>query len=152
MIPTKDDFEKRLDEILDEARSRGDSYADVTSGGVHRDVGGYPEKNHRMPLCCQVMKKKMGSDDIILKEPPSGQGVILIRYFLKKDPEIIEKFKDLGRSEDEIRNENPSSKGKRLYYPNFEKAQTKFEEIMWGIASISFAIIAVGITAFVFLN
>ena len=61
-------------------------YIDLTSGDVHRAVGGYPAEkgNHRMPVCCDVMYGAMRGDDEVLSAPPSGKGAtVTIRYYKK---------------------------------------------------------------------
>ena len=61
-------------------------YIDLTSGDVHRAVGGYPAEdgNHRMPVCCDVMYAAMRGDDKVLSAPPSGKGAtVTIRYYKK---------------------------------------------------------------------
>ncbi len=85
MPPTAKDFEDQLNILLQAAAQQGKSYIDVTSGDLHREVGGYPGQNHRMPACCEVMKRMMNPGDHILDEPPSGQGATLIvRYKLPR--------------------------------------------------------------------
>lgn len=57
-------------------------YIDLNSGQIHREVGGYPGNNHRMPVCCEVMYKNMKGTDYVLSAPPKGNGASLnIRYF-----------------------------------------------------------------------
>ena len=81
--PNSDDFRKCLDAVLNDARRSGRPYVqlclasppkcaclndarrsgrpyvDVRAKELHKMVGGYPNKgNHRMPVCCGVMKKK----------------------------------------------------------------------------------------------
>lgn len=83
--PTSIDFQKELVSTLDIAEREGKEYLDVTSGDLHRVVGNYPGTNHRMPVCCSIMKKMMGSDDEILQQPPSGYGAsLIIRYRLPR--------------------------------------------------------------------
>jgi len=61
------------------------SYVDVISGGLHRRLGHYPGPDHRMPICCNVMKQCMQSGDFIISQPPKGQGASLtIRYQLPR--------------------------------------------------------------------
>jgi len=85
MPPTAQDFQQELDNIFATATKQGKTYVDVKSGELHRRVGGYPSHNHRMPVCCQVMRRNMKPGDIILYEPPSGQGATLtIRYKLPR--------------------------------------------------------------------
>ena len=85
MTPNKDDFQKKLDEILKKSTEEEKSYVDIKSGDLHRMVGGYPGSDHRMPICCGVMRKNMRLDDKILDEPPKGQGATLkTRYQLPR--------------------------------------------------------------------
>ena len=72
-------FEEYLDAVL--ANVKG-SYIDVEAKDVHSSVGRYPGKNHRMPICCDVMYKKMKIGDAVLYAPPKGKGATLkIRYY-----------------------------------------------------------------------
>jgi hypothetical protein len=83
--PTADDFERELRSILREARAAGSISVELVSGDLHRRVGGYPGPNHRMPVCCAVMRRLMGPADTILRKPPSGNGATLtIRYRLAR--------------------------------------------------------------------
>jgi len=82
---TKIDFERRLSAVLSEASQRGDSYADVNAGNLHREVGIYPKRGHRMPTCCSVMRGERRSDDVVLQQPLKGNGASLtIRYRLPR--------------------------------------------------------------------
>jgi hypothetical protein len=38
---------------------------EINSGQLHREVGGYPGQNHRMPMCCAVMRSEMSASDAI---------------------------------------------------------------------------------------
>jgi hypothetical protein len=81
MKPTAWEFRNKLTVIFNTARQRGQSYVDIESGSLHKDVGGDANAHHRMPVCCEVMMKMMRNGDSILKEPPSGHGATLtIRY------------------------------------------------------------------------
>ena len=81
MALTRADFEVVLDGIIDNARRLGLRHVDVCSGDLHRQVGVYPDRDHRMPVCCRVMRSRMRDLDRVLQEPPSGQGAtVLIRY------------------------------------------------------------------------
>lgn len=71
--------------IMRDAMRDGHETVEINSGDLHTRVGGYPGANHRMPVCCQVMRGAYAPDagDVILEEPPSGQGASLtIRYVL----------------------------------------------------------------------
>ena len=84
-MPDSYDFQKGLYKILKDTQARGNLYVDVNSGDLHRRVGGYPGRNHRMPLCCEVMKKNMKKEDQVLEQPPKGKGASLtIRYKLPR--------------------------------------------------------------------
>lgn len=84
-MPDHHDFQEKLLRIFRESQKGRNHYIDVNSGDLHRSVGGYPGRNHRMPLCCDVMKKSMESGDRILEEPPKGRGASLtIRYKLPR--------------------------------------------------------------------
>lgn len=87
MIPNAWDFERELHNIFTSAQREGRSYVDVRSGDLHRRVGGYPGPNHRMPTCCDVMRKNMDPTlgDRILEQPPKGNGAnLVIRYMLPR--------------------------------------------------------------------
>jgi 5-methylcytosine-specific restriction protein A len=78
-------FERELNLRLEEADSRGIPHLDISSGAFHRDMGGYPGPNHRMPVVCGVLYKAMRGSDRILHQPPSGFGAsVRIRYFLPR--------------------------------------------------------------------
>ncbi len=85
MVPTAEDFQRTLNEIFRTAQSQGKTYIDVKSGDLHRRIGGYPGNNHRMPVCCDVMKRNMKHVDELLQQPPKGQGAtVIIRYKLPR--------------------------------------------------------------------
>ena len=65
----------------------GKSSVAVKAGDLHKQVGGYPEPkgNHRMPICCEVMRKEMGIRDEIMHSLQKGKGASLtIRYDLPR--------------------------------------------------------------------
>lgn len=77
------DFQNHLNDILLSAQNKGFQFVDVKSGDLLKRVGAH---NHRMLLCCSIMKNNMKTGDIILHEPPSGQGAsLIIRYKLPRD-------------------------------------------------------------------
>ena len=81
MKPTAWEFRNKLTVILNTARQKGQSYVDIESGSLHKDVGGDANAPHRMPVCCEVMMKMMRNGDSILKEASSGHSATLtIRY------------------------------------------------------------------------
>lgn len=85
MAPKAEDFREELSKILAEAQKRGAPYVEVSAGELHRRVGDYPGTNHRMPVCCEVMRQIMKKGDEIISEPPKGKGASLtIRYKLPR--------------------------------------------------------------------
>jgi|SRR5262245_260749 len=81
MSPTAWDFQNQLMAILNGARQSGLSYIDVESGKLHQQVEGYTKSNHKMLVCCEVMKKMMRFGDSILSKTANGQDATLtIRY------------------------------------------------------------------------
>lgn len=83
MMPTKEDFIKEIQSQIAEAKSKGAEYIDIVSGDVHRKLGGYPGKNHRMHTCCKVMYELMKTKDEVLHAPESTYGATVeIRYYL----------------------------------------------------------------------
>lgn len=68
------DFERALEEILTTAQQSGRSAIRVSAAEVHRRVGGYPGRAHRMPACCGAMRKSMREGDSITAQPPKGNG------------------------------------------------------------------------------
>lgn len=78
-------FKAELIARFHRAVERHADHVDVTSGDLHRAVGGYPGSGHRMPSCCDVMHNEMQAHDEILSAPPSGKGATLtIRYRLPR--------------------------------------------------------------------
>jgi hypothetical protein len=79
--PTTADFQQELDRIFQAAQDQRLSYIDVVSGDMHHELGGYLGKDHRLPLCYDVMHRNMQAGDEILQSPPKGQGAtLMIRY------------------------------------------------------------------------
>jgi len=85
MKPSAEDFRRALDELLKAGEELGLEAVEITAGHLHRRVGGYPDNNHRMPVCCSVMRQAVASGDVVVREPPSGLGATLtIRYRLPR--------------------------------------------------------------------
>ncbi len=86
-MPQADDFRNELYRMMLEAMKAGKAFAEINAGELHRRVGDYPGKDHRMPICCDVMRRALAADagDVILEQPPRGQGASLtIRYVLPR--------------------------------------------------------------------
>jgi 5-methylcytosine-specific restriction protein A len=84
-IPAAEDFKLALEELLNEATKKKVGVVNIRSGDLHTLVGGYPGSNHRMPVCCEVMRQEMNAGDTILRQPPKGNGAnLVIRYRLPR--------------------------------------------------------------------
>lgn len=86
MEPTQRHFQEALDSFFAAAERDGKTSVEVNSGDLHRSLGGYPGRNHRMPVCCKVLAENMQhARDTVVESPPSGQGASLtIRYALPR--------------------------------------------------------------------
>jgi len=76
-MPNADDFRRELGTLKTAAADRGQLELVLTAGDLHRRAGGYPGPNHRMPVCCSVMRQEMSPEDRIIAEPPKGAGASL---------------------------------------------------------------------------
>jgi len=75
MMPTAEDFRVTLRARMQGAEHASKTTVEINSGQLHREVGGYPGQNHRMPMCCAVMRSEMSAGDAILHEPPKKQAL-----------------------------------------------------------------------------
>lgn len=74
-------FRLALRETLRVSEDLGLVAIELNSGNFHRRIGGYPGADHRMPVCCDVMRAEMTAMDSIVAEPESGKGAsLVIRY------------------------------------------------------------------------
>jgi hypothetical protein len=85
-MATREDFQEALDELFAFANEKGLRAINIRAGELHRLVGAYPGVDHRMPVCCAVMRDFMRPGDEIIATPPKGDGASLeIRYFFQRD-------------------------------------------------------------------
>lgn len=85
MIPTMEAFRGTLTALLSEASSQGKRRIQVAAKELHGRVGGYPGRNHRMPMCCDVMYEFMRQGDTVVAAPPKRKGAsLLIEYLLPR--------------------------------------------------------------------
>jgi 5-methylcytosine-specific restriction protein A len=78
-------FKTELLAQLRRAERRGAKSLEINSGELHRIVGGYPGRNHRMPICCDAMYEAQKAGDRVTLKPPKGKGASLtIRYRLPR--------------------------------------------------------------------
>lgn len=81
--PSTEDFLAEIQRLKTIARNEDKSFIELVSADIHKNVGGYPSKNHRMATCCTTMYSLMNSRDEIISSPPKGKGASLkIRYYL----------------------------------------------------------------------
>ena len=81
MSPGREDFQRGLDRMREDARNCGETSIVITSGDLHRRVGGYPGSDHRMPTCCDVMEKNMKGSDKVLPNALKRYGASFkVRY------------------------------------------------------------------------
>ena len=81
MTVKAEDFQKELDQIFEFAEKKKLHSVTIRAGDLHRVVGDYPGPNHRMPVCCRVLRKAMIAGDQMLMSPPKGNGANLqIRF------------------------------------------------------------------------
>jgi len=81
-----EDFKKILQNLLDDEGYKKKYHIDVNAGYLHRITGGYPQSDHRMPVCCNVMYSMMQKNDRVLHSPPKGKGAsLVIRYYFPRD-------------------------------------------------------------------
>jgi len=77
-MSTAPQFQAELSNMLAEAQQQNLPYIDIEAGTLHRRVGNYPDpQNHRMPICCNMMRQNMRDGDRITNAPPKGNGATL---------------------------------------------------------------------------
>jgi 5-methylcytosine-specific restriction protein A len=71
-LPTRSEFQAALNGVLLQAQKKNKAGVVVSSIDLHLQVGGYPGREHRMDLCCQVMREAMLQRDRITSQvlPP----------------------------------------------------------------------------------
>ena len=80
-------FRATLTKALAAAEKEGFSAVDVRAENLHKKLGGYTGTDHRMPICCEVMRQAMKPKDKVVDSPPGGQGANLtVRYRLPRQP------------------------------------------------------------------
>ena len=83
--PRSEDFRNELLAQIAPAVKRGASHVEVNAGELHRAIGSYPGANHRMPICCDILRREAKDGDEIISEPKEGKGASLtIRFKLPR--------------------------------------------------------------------
>jgi hypothetical protein len=88
VLPTASNFEREIRKRWTRSEEQGAAHLDIRAGELHSHLGGYPapDGRHRMPDCCQVMKRLMQTGDKIIESPPKGQGAsLIVRYFFPRN-------------------------------------------------------------------
>jgi 5-methylcytosine-specific restriction protein A len=81
MVPTSEEFQAALDDRIARAWRQGMAHLEVKAGDLHREVGDYPGRSHRMPTCCHVLRRRMRAGDEVVREPEKGTGAsLMVRY------------------------------------------------------------------------
>jgi len=84
-MPSSEDFFKVIEDHFQVAVKNNWTNIVLSSENIHRQVGGYPGADHRMPSCCNTMRSLVRDGDEVLKQPPNGNGATLnIRYKLPR--------------------------------------------------------------------
>jgi hypothetical protein len=84
---TTETFRIALKEKFRIAQEDGQESIRMSARVLHRELGGYPGPNHRMPVCCQIMKKEMRDGDTLVEKPTKGKGATLMIEYLLPRPE-----------------------------------------------------------------
>ena len=92
-MATAAEFKRALIDAMHQTELKGQRFLDITAGELHATVGGFPGCQHRMPMCCRVirMQASEGWGDLIVKESTIRKGATLrIRYRLPRPQEKLE--------------------------------------------------------------
>jgi len=76
--PNAADFRQALNAEFERCTRACNDYAEIRAGDLHRQVGYYPGPDHRLAVCCHVMKKEILDGDEILQTTSSGIGANLV--------------------------------------------------------------------------
>lgn len=103
MSTTRADFEQALASIFRDAESRAADSVEVRASDLHRPLGGYPRRDHRMLVGCDVIRRTRTPTDLQLTAPPIGDGASLdVRYDIPRpDGALIQASECLGAGEEQ---------------------------------------------------
>jgi hypothetical protein len=80
-----EDFRRELEALFARAAVSGAERVRVRAGDLHRMIRAYSGSDHRMPVCCGVMRKVMTAGDVQIEGPPRGNGAgLTIEYRLPR--------------------------------------------------------------------
>jgi hypothetical protein len=86
-VPTSEDFKTELYRMMNEALFEGKTTAEINAGDLHKASGRLPRPESQNTGVLRSHPRGVAPEagDVILEEPPSGQGANLtIRYVLPK--------------------------------------------------------------------
>ena len=69
-----DDIKNILDQKHSYAKQEGVREIQINSGELHRELGGYPGPDHRMPMVCKVRRDSMRKNEEMSQTPQKGNG------------------------------------------------------------------------------
>ena len=75
-----------LTKALAVAQKQGFSAVEVRAADLHKKLGGYTGSDHRIPVCCEVMRQAMKPSDEVVASSRSQGANLTIRYRLPREP------------------------------------------------------------------
>jgi len=90
MVLSAEEFRKELKAQMERAQRRDAGHVEVNAGELHRALGGYPGRDHRMPICCNVMHQEMQDDDEVISGPDKGKRAsYTVRFKLPRTAKVV---------------------------------------------------------------
>jgi hypothetical protein len=83
-MPKATDFRAELTRLLKAAELDGRRHIDISAGELHRAVGGYPQPEPRIPMCCSAMRQVQKVGDAVVSERASDGPKFTVRYQLPR--------------------------------------------------------------------
>lgn len=83
MYPSTEDFKDIINIALRVSQAYEKNFRIITAKEIHSFIGGYPGVNHRIPNCCNAMRKLMIAGDEIIGSPQDGAN-FMIKYKLPR--------------------------------------------------------------------
>lgn len=99
-MATAKEFRQALIDTMRQTELKGRGFLEITAGELHQRVGGYPGQNHRIPMCCRIMKVYLSEawGDRLVDGPPNGQGASLrIRYRIPRPQDPVDVLDEIKK-------------------------------------------------------
>ncbi|MGF6312605.1 hypothetical protein ABIB82_006498 [Bradyrhizobium sp. i1.8.4] len=81
-MPTTEEFREEAEAQIGRAARQGRPHIEINAGELHRIVS--PDQN-RHSMACNAMRQLMGPADLVIYEPPAGDGPsFTVRYALPR--------------------------------------------------------------------